>query len=79
MWKAITKIKLDTEIFNNPYYYYEDVFIEELLGILPQTEELVTNKHRLKAELLKKTMTINEKNESYCITNVLQTATFKKT
>lgn len=62
VWKAITKLKLDPATLNNPFLY-QDLFdseIEELLNLLPQTQELEQNKHRLKAQLIEKTVTANE-------------------
>ncbi|CAB3262136.1 unnamed protein product [Arctia plantaginis] len=62
IWKAITKLKFDPKIYNNPYYYHDvlDDEIEKLLQTLPNTKELLLIKHKLKEQLIQNTVNMNE-------------------
>lgn len=62
IWKAVAKIKSQPLTLSNPFYY-EDVLddeIEELFSMLPQTQELINNKHLIKVKLIEKTSNLNE-------------------
>lgn len=75
IWKSIVKIKFNPEIFHNRFYY-EDVLgeeVDELLGCLPQTQELIDKRHWLKARLIEKTTEITD-----MIKAIAYPATYKK-
>lgn len=62
IWRGVTKIKLDPNIFAHKYYCQGvlEEEIDRLLNEIPQSQELEAAKPTLKAQLLQKTMTIND-------------------
>lgn len=62
VWKAVTKMKLDPNIFGNQYYC-QDVLeeeLEQLFMLVPQSPELQAAKPALKAQLIQKTLAMND-------------------
>ncbi|KAH9633074.1 hypothetical protein HF086_003924 [Spodoptera exigua] len=61
VYKTITKMKLDPKIFGNPLYFKElfNEEIEKLIKNLPKSKQLEIEKPALSAELLKKTLEMN--------------------
>ncbi|KAJ8704698.1 hypothetical protein PYW07_011886 [Mythimna separata] len=62
IWKGVTKMKLDPNVFAHQYYCLDvlEEDIERLLNQIPQSQALEEAKPMLKAQLLQKTLAMND-------------------